>query len=164
MVRRYVLDASILMKCHRENYTFEMAPAFWRQLIEKGGKRIVLLDKIKEEVYRNEDQLSEWLRENEYNFSIEESGQTPVIRSYSKIITAVKQNQQYRESAKNEFANAADSWLCAYGMAYGDVIATEEKYEPNIKKRVKIPNVCREFNIDYIGLLEFMRELKIRFD
>ena len=49
-------------------------------------------------------------------------------------------------------------------MASGDIIVTEEKYEPNVKKRVKIPNVCREFGIDYIGLLEFMRELGIRFD
>lgn len=67
-------------------------------------------------------------------------------------------------TAKNEFASVADSWLCAYGMTYEDIIVTEEKYEPNIKIKVKIPNVCREFDIDFIRLLEFIRELKIRFD
>jgi len=49
-------------------------------------------------------------------------------------------------------------------MAYGNVIVTNEKYEPDIKKKIKIPNICHEFSINYIGLLEFMRELDIRFD
>ena len=31
-----------------------------------------------------------------------------------------------------------------------------------IKRRIKIPNVCREFGIEYIDLLQFMREIGIR--
>ncbi len=141
-----------------------MAPAFWRQLVEKGGQKIILIDKVKEEILRNEDQLSDWLKENENNFTIVEVGKLSVIECYSKIITSVKENQQYKETAKAQFAEVADSWLCAYGMSSGDIIVTEEKYEPDSKKSVKIPNVCREFSIDYIGLLEFMRKLDIRFD
>ncbi|HZJ84279.1 MAG TPA: DUF4411 family protein [Syntrophomonadaceae bacterium] len=164
MDKRFVLDTNILVYCHRIIYPFDMAPAFWRQLVEKGGQKIILIDKVKEEILRNEDQLSDWLKENENNFTIVEVGKLSVIECYSKIITSVKENQQYKETAKAQFAEVADSWLCAYGMSSGDIIVTEEKYEPDSKKSVKIPNVCREFSIDYIGLLEFMRKLDIRFD
>ncbi len=164
MDKKFVLDSNILIFCHRQIYPFEMAPAFWRQLVEKGGKKIVFLDKVKEEIYRNEDQLSIWLRENEDYFVTRNVGKASVIECYSDIITFVKENTQYKETAKDEFASIADSWLCAYGMASGDVLVTNEKFEPAIRKRIKIPNICNEFNINYIGLLEFMRNLDIRFD
>lgn len=164
MDSKFVLDTNVLIFCHRQIYPFEIAPAFWRQLVEKGGQRIILLDKVKDEIYKNEDQLSSWLRENEDYFTTKIVGEAFVIRHYSKIITAIKENQQYRETAKSEFASIADSWICAYGIAYKDIIVTEEKYEPNIKKTIKIPNICKQFGINYIGLLEFMRKLDIRFD
>lgn len=163
MDRRFALDSNILIHCHRQIYPFEIAPAFWRQLLEN-GQRIVFLNKVKDEILRNQDELSKWLKENEEHFVTKEAGELSVISCYSEIITSVKNNAQYKETAKDEFASIADSWLCAYGMAYGDVLVTNEKFEPAIRKRVKIPNICREFNINYIGLLEFMRELDIRFD
>ena len=164
MDRRFALDSNILIYCHRQIYPFEMAPAFWRQLIENGGQKIIFLDLVKDEIYRNEDQLSIWLKENEDHFLTIEAGDSSVISCYSDIITSIKKNTQYKETAKDEFASIADSWLCAYGMAYGDILVTNEKFEPAIRRRIKIPNICHEFNIDYIGLLEFMRELDIRFD
>ena len=84
-----------------------------------------------------------------------------VIDSYRTIINSVNNSEQYKESAKRKFASSADSWLCAYGLALGETIVTLEKYEVEIKKSVKIPNVCREFGIEYIDLLQFMREIGI---
>ncbi|MCK9217203.1 MAG: DUF4411 family protein [Firmicutes bacterium] len=164
MDKEFILDSNIFILCHRQRYPFEMAPAFWRQLTGKGGQRVILLDKVKDEIYRNDDELSDWLKGNEDFFQIKKVSESEVIRCYSDIISFIKESTQYRETAKAEFASVADSWICAYGMAYGNVIVTNEKYEPDIRKRIKIPNVCHEFNLEYIGLLEFMRELDIRFD
>lgn len=164
MDRKFAIDSNILILCHRQVYPFEIAPGFWRQLIEKGDSRIILLDKVKEEISKNEDQLSEWIKDNENAFIIKEVDNPDIIRCYTKIITSVKENEIYRETAKSEFASIADSWLCAYAMAYGDIIVSNEKLEPNSKKKVKIPNICQKFDIKYIGLLQFMKELDIRFD
>lgn len=87
-----------------------------------------------------------------------------IIAAYRKIITSVQSNAQYTESAKRAFADKADSWLCALALAYGYVITTQEDYKPGAKNVVKIPNVCKEFNIPCINLLQFMREIGIRFD
>ena len=37
MDKRLAVDTNILVSCYRKIYPFDMAPAFWRQLIEKGG-------------------------------------------------------------------------------------------------------------------------------
>ena len=85
-----------------------------------------------------------------------------VIESYKIIINSINDNEQYKPSAKEEFASSADSWLCAYGLALGETIVTLEKYNAEIKNRIKIPNVCEEFKVEYIDLLQFMREVGIR--
>lgn len=164
MDRKYAIDANILISASRNFYSFEIAPSFWRQLIEKGHNKIIIVDKIRDEICRNEDELSQWLKTNESFFIIKNSGDNNILKNYAKIITSVKENEQYKESAKAEFADVADSWLCAHAMTYDYIIVTQEIYEPDIKRKIKIPNICEEFNIDYINLLQFMKQIGIRFD
>lgn len=85
-----------------------------------------------------------------------------IIEAYREIINSVNDNEDYKQSAKDEFASIADSWLCAYAFAYGATIVTLETYQAGVKNRIKIPNVCKEFDIRYIDLLQFMREIGIR--
>jgi hypothetical protein len=166
MDRKYALDANILISCNRRNYPFDIAPSFWIQLSEKGSDRIILIDKIQEEIYRSEDELTKWLKGVQASnpFFVATSKDIEIIYNYSKIISSVKSNNQYFESAKSEFASVGDSWLCAHAMTYDYVIVTEETFEASIRKKIKIPNVCKEFDIKYINLLQFMRELGIRFN
>lgn len=163
MDKKYALDANTFISASRSYYTFDIAPSFWNQLKEKGNNSIVLIDRIRDEIYRNEDQLSLWLKQSESSFTIKQSSDENVIHNYSKIITNIQSDKQYTEYAKAEFARVGDSWLCAHALTYDYIVVTQESYEPNIKKRVKIPNVCREFNISYIDLFQFMKEIGIRF-
>lgn len=73
----------------------------------------------------------------------------------------MKESDRYTPLAKEEFASVADSWLCAYALTYDEIIVTEEIYDADIKKRVKIPNVCEEFGIRCINLLQFIRKIGI---
>lgn len=164
MNKKYALDANILISCNRSYYPFDIAPSFWNQLKEKGRNKVVLIDKIRDEIYENEDELSNWLETAEKYFIIRASSDENILSNYTRIINFIQSSEQYKASAKAEFASVADSWLCAHALAYGYIIVTQEKYEPNIKKQVKKPNVCEAFNIKYINLLQFMREIGIRFD
>lgn len=164
MDNKYALDANILISSNRSLYPFDIAPSFWNQLKEKGDNKIVLVDKIRDEIYRNDDQLSQWLKTSEDSFILKDSGDENIFLNYSQIITFIQSSRQYTEVAKAEFASVADSWLCAHALTYGYIIVTQETYDPNIKNRVKIPNICQKFNITYIDLLQFMREIGIRFD
>ena len=76
MNKKYALDANILISCNRSYYPFDIAPSFWNQLKEKGRNKVVLIDKIRDEIYENEDELSNWLETAEKYF---------IIRASSKI-------------------------------------------------------------------------------
>ncbi len=112
MNRKYAIDANILIGPSRGLYSFDIAPGFWNELVEKGCDKIILVDKIRDEIYRNEDQLSWWLKSTESSFIVKDSGVKNIISSYRKIMVSVQSNKQYKESAKAQFASSADSWLC----------------------------------------------------
>lgn len=116
--------------------------------MEKGSEKIILVDAVRDEIYKNEDRLTEWLKENEKSFIIGSSEDEKVIETYTKVITTIELSTRYYASAKAYFAGNADSWLCAHALAHGYTIVTQEKYEPNSKKIVKIPNVCKKFAIN----------------
>lgn len=112
MDKEYIIDSNILISSSRRFYPFDIMPGFWRQFLEKIDGKVVLIDKVKEEIFSGNDQLSDWLRENQACF-------------IQKIVT-------------------------------------EETYDPNSKKRVKIPNICKGYEIEYIDMLRFFREIEVK--
>ena len=159
---KYLIDANVFMTAHRQLYPFDLAPSFWKQLVEKASDRIIIIEAIQKEIRKGQDLLLEWYERECGNFTVLGMPTPEVTGSYKRIINSVNDNEQYLQSAKMEFASSADLWLCAYGLALGETIVTSKTYDAEIKKRVKIPNICREFGIKYIDLLQFMREIAIR--
>ena len=159
---KYIIDSNIFITAHRQIYPFDVAPSFWEKLAEKASSKIIIIEAVEKEILKGQDLLAEWYEKEKTNFQVLGIPDQEVIKAYQKIITSINDNKQYKQSAKEEYASLTDSWLCAYGLAYGETIVTLEKYDSEIKKRIKIPNVCREFEIEYIDLLQFMRELGIK--
>lgn len=162
MADNYLIDANIFITAHREYYSFDIAPSFWEQLIEKASDKIIIIERVKNEIQKGGDELTEWYNEECSNFKVLGIPDNSVIEAYREIINSVNKNTQYLQSAKEEFASVADSWLCSYGLAYDYTIVTLETYDAYIRKRIKIPNICEEFDIKYINLSQFMREVGIR--
>ncbi len=130
--------------------------------MEKASDKIIIIEEVQKELMRSKDLLTDWYTSQSSNFTVLRIPSQEVIESYKKIINSINENDEYKQSAKEEFASIADSWLCAYALAYGETIVTLEKYQAGIKNRIKIPNVCEEFGIKYIDLLQFMRDIGIR--
>lgn len=85
-----------------------------------------------------------------------------VISRYIEIVNwAHSMNHHYKQSAIDEFlaTSLADPWLVAHAMEYDCTIVTYEKSEPMGKRRIKIPEVCNQFNVKYINTVEMLREL-----
>ncbi len=161
MSKMYLFDANILIYPHRQCYSFDIAPGFWSQLVEKAPNTIVLIDRIRDEIYRNEDDLSNWLKKYGHCFIFKSSADKNVHESYKKIINLVVEDKQYKESAKRTFADRADSWLCAHALAYDYILVTQEEYAPESKNIIKIPNICVMFGIEYIDLFQAIKALEI---
>ena len=82
----------------------------------------------------------------------------------ANIMTWIQAQPQFLLAAKSAFAAGADGWLVAYAKVQGFVIATDEVPNPNVRRRIPIPNVCDAFGVDYIDTFDLMRALGARFN
>lgn len=67
------------------------------------------------------------------------------------------------DAAKAEFLDVADYFLVGQAMAQGHVVVTFESSQPEGKKKVKIPDVCDAFGVEWIQPIEMLRREGARF-
>jgi len=167
-MKKYIVDSNFFIQAHRAIYPLDVVQSFWVKidfLAKKGILRSI--DKVKKEIFDNsshQDELKEWCENNlPKDFFISTD---TALNNYVAIITWVRsKNNHYTERAIQEFleTDLADPWLIAYAMANDLTIVTYEKSEPNRKNRVKIPEVCNQFNVKYMNTIEMLRELNENF-
>ena len=159
---QYVLDADVFMTAARSYYAFDVAPAFWSGLVrEASNGRLLSVDRVKGEIQRGKDELVEWANRTFHRWFVA-TDEADVIAAYQEIMSWVQGQSQFFDYAKDEFARGADGWLIAYAKVKGLTVVSNEKFEPNIRGKVKIPNVCRAFNIPYVNTFEMLRALGIK--
>ena len=86
-----------------------------------------------------------------------------VVDVFQRMVSWVYAESQFTEMAKTEFASVADGWLMAYASVNSLIVVTHEDYAPEIKRKVPIPNICVEFDIEYVNTFEMLRDLKEKF-
>lgn len=163
----YVLDANVFISAYRGYYSFEVAPSFWNSLVNLADEsKICSIDRIQDEIINpndaNPDPLQEWTSEN-FRSYFEKTDAIDVLENYGLIQQWAFDNPQFTEAAKDEFARNADAWLIAYAMTKGHTLVTHEAYNPDVKKRILIPVVCRVFNVEYVDTFEMLKELQVQF-
>jgi hypothetical protein len=158
---RFLLDANVLITAHRLYYAFDIAPGFWRVLIEQAEKgHIISIDRVRDELIASKDALSNWVR-SAFGPWFMSTDDEEVFQSYEEIINWSMEQDQFLDYAKAEFASVADSWLIAYAKAYGCTVVTNETYNKEIRRKIQIPNVCEAFGIEYMNTFEMLRKLKV---
>ena len=159
----YVVDSNFFIQAHRATYPLDIAFSFWnkvKQLAEEG--KIVSVDKVKNEIYRNNDALKEWCVANlPINF-FKDSSQ--VMSSYGRVsVRAISKSTHYLAKALNEFLDAdeADAFIVAFALAdsVNRIVVTQEVSEPNRKGKIKIPDVCNAINVQFVNTMDMFRQL-----
>jgi len=79
-------------------------------------------------------------------------------------MTWVHRQTQFTDGAKADFARSADGWLVAYAMTKGGIIVTHERYSKDKLIKVPLPNVCRNFGVQYVDTFKMLRELGIKIE
>ncbi len=157
----FLVDANFFIQAHRAIYPLDVATSFWIKVKELAGNgTIISIDKVRNEIYQNEDDLKTWCLENLPNDFFKSTD--TVIGEYSQLaIWANARSGHYKREAIDEFldANIADAWLVAFGKNKNLSLITYEKSEPNSKKKIKIPDVCIAFNVTYLNTIEMFRQL-----
>ncbi|MCB9325858.1 MAG: DUF4411 family protein [Lewinellaceae bacterium] len=157
----YVLDANFFIQAHRFYYPFDVFKSFWTKIKSLANEnKIISIDKVKDEIYRNEDSLTEWCVANLPDGFFKSSDDC--INSYSTVVNwANSMNSQYTPRALNEFleADIADPWLVAYGHKNNCTVITYEKMNWQKKSKVFIPEACEHLEVLCFDTIAMLREL-----
>lgn len=163
MAQIYLLDANVFVEAARRYYAFDILPPFWDLLVGHAARGVVCsVDRVKDELLRGKDELAEWVV-NEFKSAFRRTDTSDVVNMYRTIMSWVSLHSQFKPEAKSEFAVAADGWLIAYALVHGCTLVTHEQYEPNCRRKVKIPNVCKQFGVETINTFDMLRQLGVRF-
>lgn len=164
--RLFVLDTNVFIEAHRRYYTQDLCPGFWECLTYYcREKRLLSIDRVRNEITATStpDALVDWVNQAPSALFVS-SAEPPVIHAYTELMNWVKGSRQFLPEAQAEFARVADGWLAAYARVHNAVVVTQEVFSANVRRRVPLPNVCREFGVEYRDTFEMLRELEVRFD
>lgn len=160
----YVLDSDVFIAAARTYYAFDLVPAFWGGLVQQAqAGRLLSIDRVKDEIDRGNDNLTGWAGHDFQRWFVS-TNDGVVLDRYRDLMRWAMNEHRFTDAAKEEFADAtnADAWLVAYAKATGGVVVTNERLDPNIRRRIKIPNGCQALAVNYVDVFQMLRALGLR--
>lgn len=159
----YVLDSNFFIQAHRASYPLDVAFSFWNKVKQLAGDgKIISIDKVKQEIYQNEDALKNWCVANLPRDFFKDTA--PVMGAYGQVAAwAASRSNHYLPNALAEFLHAdeADAYMIAFVLAdtTNRIVVTQEISEPNRRNKVKIPEACIALNVRYVNVIDMFRRL-----
>ncbi len=156
MIRVYCLDSNALIEPWNKYYTMENCAEYW-EIIDRLALqgRVFCTLEVKHEIAKIDDSLAHWVEQRPYLFR-EESAQ-----ANANIRQILAQFPRLIDSSKGR--SMADPWVVAHAMAEGAVVVTKEFPTPTDANKIKIPNVCEAFGVEWMSDFQFNNELGIKF-
>ena len=61
----FIIDTNVFIQAHRTTYPLDIVPGFWEKIIDLANRdKIISIDKVKNEIYKNDDELKAWCKVN----------------------------------------------------------------------------------------------------
>lgn len=156
----YWLDSDALITPKNGPYGFDIAPGFWEFIegkITEGSIRSPAF--VYDELVEGGDELAAWAREQKSAALFVEPDQE-VQLAMTDVASFVQ--GQYESSQAKLFLDGADPWVIACAKAHGGEVVTFEVSAPASKK-VKIPDVSRQFGVACVNTYQMLRSLGAKF-
>lgn len=163
MSKCFVLDANPFIEAKDRYYGFDICPGFWTSLVDMNNiGRVCSIDRIRAELNEQNDEIKDWIDNRAPAAFFKRTEDQKVIDAFQKMVKWVY-SEPFSPPAKAEFASVADGWVAAYAAANKMIVVTHEVYAPGVTRKVPLPNICVEFDIDYVSTFEMLRELGVKF-
>ncbi len=152
----YCLDTNVLIQPWNNYYSPELCPDYWKVLAELVSEgTIFCTDEVRRELLQADDGLSEWIKVNhEFVRDIDDDVQIKlrtILEKFPRLVDTIRDRSM------------ADPWVIAHAMSADATVVTKEM-PSNSVKRIRIPDVCQEFNVRCIDDFIFLKEVGIRFN
>lgn len=157
----YLLDTGVFIEGHRRWYGQDIVPGFWDALLHfQGAGRLCSLDRCRDEITEG-DALAAWIADAPDELFVP-TAYVEIANKYAEVM-AWAAGADFTDGAKAEFASVADGWLVAYGAVHDLIVVTHETHEANRKNKVKVPNACEQFSVEWLDTFEMLRQLEVKF-
>lgn len=153
----YLLDSNTLIEAKNLYYRFSFCPGYWNWVIKENAKgNIYSAKKIKAELLVGNDDLAGWAKKEAKNLFLSET--SSLAGSLAVIAQWVSDQKKFKPAALTTFLRSADYYLIAEAHARGYAVVTREKSEPDSKKRVMIPDVCKAVGVTCISPFDLLEQ------
>lgn len=158
---KYLLDSNTYIQAKNFYYGMDICPAYWDWLDYQFQLGLVAsVQMIGKELKDGHDELAAWAKARPEHFIDNDDTETQSV--FSEIVQSVATGD-YNAGNRDNFLAKADPWLIAKAKTLGATVVTHEALlAPNTKK-VKVPNICRQFGVPCLDTFQFLRELNARF-
>lgn len=144
--KKFLLDANVFIEAHKKYYAFDICSGFWKALERQYRLgTLASIDRIKVELTQRRkkdeepDALSDWANKSAPEGFFKGTTDLAVIKTFGHMANWVQGSQQFKDSAKQEFADVSDGWLIAYAKENGLIVATHEEYAPEAHRKSTYP-------------------------
>jgi len=160
----YLLDANIFIQAQNLHYSMDFCPAFWDFLKQEAAKTMLAsTDMVYDELKSYGDEVSFWVEEQHEEIFTISSEDQEIQTKFVEVADYVSKHPLYKPSEKDRFLDGADPWLIATASVMGTTIVTHEALAPPNTTKVKIPNIAKEFGVNYCNPYEMIRGLGAKF-
>lgn len=151
----FLVDANILIEAKNRYYAFDIAPGFWTWIESAYQQGLACsIEAVRDELVAGNDELSDWAHANPDFFKPIDQATT----NHFGDLTTWATSRHYRpEAIANFTGNNADFLLIAYAREHQHTVVTNERSEPNSKRRILIPDACNAMNVGTADTFQMLR-------
>lgn len=160
---KYLLDTNIFITAKNSYYAFDICPGFWKWL--ESCPDLFSTETVMDELLSGNDELAKWSKQQARlspDFFIQAFDN--IQMTYAEMLTYLADSGRYSRSVLEEYASVADSWLVATAKTLDYSIITNEKKDPNCRKKVKIPDVASIYEVPCLDVFQVLRLYGVKFD
>ena len=158
---QYLLDANTYIQAKNLYYRMKTVPGFWDWLDNQMDSGAVgTVQPIVDELKQGSDPLAEWIGERQSSAVPVDDVETQEV--FSEIVNYIARQPSFAEPHVSDFLDGADPWLIAKAKVEGATVVTHEIPVVAASKRVKIPNICKAFEVAYGNPYDLMDVLEAR--
>jgi hypothetical protein len=150
----YVLDTDVFIDAKNRHYGFDFVPGFWDWLVDKHAAGVLCsITDVKKEIDDGNDALKEWAKNHSNLFVPLDATVQPSLQ----LLSAWANSSNFTGAAIATFLGAADYSLIAFAHAHSHIVVTQERSDPNAKKRIFIPDGCTALGVPCMDPFEMLR-------
>ena len=161
MPPQYCLDADTFIQAKNRHFGMDFHPSFWAWLDQQTSAGVICSPMlVHDEIAVGNNGLATWVKQR--------LGSGLFVQPSPAVQAVVGQiadyvNATYPLHRAQEFLAGADSWVIAQAKIDSAIVVTHETLVPSDSSKVKIPNICQQFGVDWVDVFKMLRDLNARF-